>query len=173
MFNTTNKIKQYATTLEHIYSNLLERYIYDTFIPCLHDPAKIAKWRISTACNLFCSAQAAMSQLPFGYPQLSPHELFKLSSKIFNEEMVNIAVTSLEMNDAKDDNEPSQTVKDIDRQICNNIRNEIVFSLNTNNIKGRKLGAFNFYISKDELKKNEDAIMNELNKPLGDLLLLW
>ena len=173
MFNAANKTKQYATTLEHIYSNLVIRYIYDTFIPCIDDPSKIAKWRITTAGNLFCSARGAMNELPFDYPQLSLNELFRLSSKIFNEQMSDVAITALEMNDDQDGNEPSQVVKDIDRQICNNIRNEIILSLNFDAMKKTKLGAFNGSVSKEVLKKNEDAIMDELNKPLGDLSLLW
>ena len=171
MFNAANKTKQYATILEHTYANLLERYIYDTFTPCIENPSRIAKWRVTTACNLLCSAQNAMNQLPFDYPQLSPNDLFKLSPEIFNEQMGNTAITSLEMSDAKDDESPSQIIKDLDRQICNNIRNEIVLSLNTNIMKGTKIGKFAF--QKSVLKENEDAILNELNKTLGDLSLLW
>ena len=77
------------------------------------------------------------------------------------------------MNDDQDDSKPSQVVKDIDRQICNSIRNEIVLSLNFDAMKRTKLGAFNGPVSKEVLKKNEDAIMDELNKPLGDYSLLW
>ena len=173
MFNAANKTKQYATILEHTYANLLERYIYDTFTPCIENPSRIAKWRVTTACNLLCSAQNAMNQLPFDYPQLSPNDLFKLSPEIFNEQISSIAITALGMNDGQDGSEPSQVVKDIDRQICNNIRNEIVLSLNFDAMKRTKLGAFNFHVSKEVLKKNEDAIMDELNKTLGDLSLLW
>lgn len=169
MFNAANKTKQYATTLEHIYSNLVNRYIYDTFIPCLDDPSKIAKWRVTTAYNLLYSAQNAMSRLPFDYPQLSPNDLFKLSPEIFNEQISNVAISTLKM----DGDKPSQVEKDIDRQICNNIRNEIVLSLNFDTKKRTELGAFNFHVSKEVLKKNEDAIMDELNKPLGDYSLLW
>jgi hypothetical protein len=76
------------------------------------------------------------------------------------------------MNDDQDEDKPSQVVKDIDRQICNNIRNEIVLSLNFDAMKGTELGACNLHVSKEALKKNEDAIMDELNKPLGDYSLL-
>ena len=151
----------------------MERYIYDTFIPCIDDPSKIAKWRIYTASSLFGSARGAMNELPFDYPDLSPSDLFKLSSKIFNEQMSDVAITALEMNDDQDDDKPSQVVKDIDRQICNNIRNEFVLSLNFDAKKGTESGAFTFHVYKEVLKKNEDAIMDELNKPLGDYSLLW
>lgn len=171
MFNATNKIKQYTITLEHIYSRLVKRYIYDTFILCLDDPSKIAKWRITTACNLFASAQGAIENLPFDYPQLSPNDLFKLSSEIFNEQMDNTAITSLDLQDAQNDNKPSQIIEDIDRQFCNNVRNEIVLSLGYNVTKRTKPGAF--ILHNGDLRKNENAIIGELNKPLGDFSLLW
>ena len=114
----------------------------------------------------------AMGELPFDYPQLSPNDLFKLSPEIFNEQISDVAITTLKMNDDQDGDKPSQVVKDIDRQICNNIRNEIVLSLNFDAMKWTELGAFNLHVSKEVLKKNKDAIMDELNKPLGDYSLL-
>ena len=157
MFGATEKLRQYTTTLERAYSSLIQSYIGDTFRPCINNPKEILQWRYHTTGLLYSQSFNARR---FTSPQQDVSDFLGLMPDIFPEPIIGSFdedVVAINNNNGK--TVPTQAVKNIDRQLCNYLRNQLAISDDDDT----QLSIF-FGIPKEQKR----AIQDELDKPLED-----
>lgn len=156
MLGTTEKLRQYATTLERAYSSLIYSYIGDTFSPCIDNIDKILWWRYRATAVLYHQS----SVIRITSPQQDINDFLGLIPEIFPEPIIgDVEENGVAVKDKNGNTVPTRIVKDIDRQLCNYLRNQLAI------LDDDDTQVSMFYGLSKEQKR---AIQNELDRPLED-----
>lgn len=155
MIGTTEKLRQYALTLERAYASMVTGYISSTFYPCIENPKDILQWRYFTTNRLLSHAEHAMRM---NSPQKDINDFLGLIPDIWHEHISGDNNDNKVTEKDEDGNiVPTRVIKDIDRQLCNYLRNELSMS------DDDYIGMF-YGLSQTQ----RDAIRKELDRPLSD-----
>ena len=151
-----SKLERYTTALERAYTSMVTNYVRDTFRPCIDDHKQILQWRYYTTGLLLSHAEYAMFT---SSPQKDINDFLGLIPDIWHEHINgDNNDTTVAEKDGNGKLVPRQVIKDIDRQLCNYLRNELAVSDDDDQV------SMFFGLP----QKQRDAIRVELDRPLSD-----